>query len=73
MKPLSGYDSSALALLAQTSYLSEEDVDRILCSLQGDALEIAKVLAGRATAPAPEIQRSAEGFLKWAAQVGRPQ
>jgi hypothetical protein len=55
MRPLTGRESSILALIAQSGGLSEGDKRRILAELDGPALEVARALCGE------------EGVSEWAA------
>ncbi len=69
MKPLSGREASVLALLAQSRDLSAQDKKRILESLEGQALKIAKVMVGQAKNPAKSDRDAAEGFTAWANEL----
>jgi hypothetical protein len=65
IKPISGRESSVLALLAQTIDLSESDKERILSSLDGQALKIAKVIVGGKCSN-KQVRLAAKGFQDWA-------
>jgi hypothetical protein len=68
-KPLTGREASVLALIAQSLSLSREDKDRILATLDGDALRIAKVMVGDITNPSKADKKAADGFHAWAAEL----
>jgi hypothetical protein len=65
-KPLSGRESSVLALIAQSKKLSKMDKSKILASLDGRALKIAKAMLGYSKNFSKSILKAAEGFKKWA-------
>lgn len=69
MKALNGREASVLALLTQSIGLSREDKDRILSSLDGDALRIAKVMVGDITNPSKADKKAADGFHAWANEL----
>lgn len=70
-KPLNGREASILALIAQArNYLSRKEKDLILESLDGDALRIAKVMVGDIENPTPHDKKVADGFIKWANELG---
>jgi hypothetical protein len=62
-KPLTGRESSILAMLAQDS---ENFVDHCFQSLEGRALQIAEVIVGRNKKPSKDIKAAANYFLGWA-------
>jgi len=66
---ISGREASILALLAQSPNLSASDKQRILCSLDGRALKIAKALVGETARPAKSIKDAADGFSAWAQRI----
>lgn len=65
-KPFSGREASVLALLAQSRSLPETDKRRILSTLRGKALKIAKVIVGDVKRSTKNIQTIANGFIDWA-------
>lgn len=66
MKPLTGREASVLALLAQGEGLSPGDKRRILATLDGHALKIAKAIVGETKHPEARVRAAAEGFRAWA-------
>lgn len=66
MTPLTGRESSILALLAQSRGLSAADKKRILGSLNGQALRIARCIVGLTKNPSASVRRAADGFIDWA-------
>ncbi len=69
-KPLNGRESSILALIAQCGGNLEPDMrDRILASLKGPALRIAKVMLGITKNPSKATAETAKGFFDWANQL----
>lgn len=62
---LDGRESSVLALLAQAPHLSNNDRRRIMSTLNGDALEIAKAIVGGNDVSAL-AKRAAKYFVSWA-------
>lgn len=66
MKALTGREASVLAILAQSRALSVQDKERILSTLEGSALKIAKVIVGWARNPSKAHKTAAKGFLDWA-------
>jgi len=69
MKSISGREASVLALLAQSPNLSASDKQRILGSLDGKALKIAKALVGETARPAKSVKDAADGFSTWAQSI----
>lgn len=75
-RPLSGREASVLALLAQSQSLSAAEKRRILSSLEGQALKIARVIVGQTKRPtkmfvgrtkrSTKAVRAAKGFRAWA-------
>lgn len=63
---LSGHDSSILALLVQSQSLTSDDKQRILGTLNGRALEIARAITGEEKNPKENIRKAADGFITWA-------
>lgn len=70
-KPLNGREASVLALLAQSIGLSRKDKDRILASLDDDALRIAKVMVGDITNPTKSDKKVSDGFHAWANELAK--
>lgn len=65
-QPLSGRESSLLALLAQSMSLSSAHKKRILRKLNGVALKIARIIIGIEQHPEKYNKIVAEGFMEWA-------
>ena len=64
---LSGRDTSLLALIAQSGdAMSKEEKRQIMASLDGQALEIAKVLVGESKNPKKINVAAANRFVAWA-------
>lgn len=72
MEPISGRESSILALLAQSrGSLTGADTRRILAALDGRALQIAKAIVGTHQRPSQAVQTAADGFIAWAQSLPR--
>jgi len=69
--PLSGRESSILALLVQSKSLSTTDKERILNQLEGKALNIAKVLVGQAENQNKDTIDAAKSFVDWAKSLSK--
>lgn len=65
--PLTGRESSLLALLAQAPTMAAVDRERILSKLQGTALEIARAIVGLDTSIG--AKETAASFLDWARRI----
>lgn len=66
VKALNGRESSILALIAQSQNLDLMCQQRLLKSLTGDALLIAKAMLGITKRPKRKIAKAANGFQTWA-------
>lgn len=66
MESLTGREATTLALLAQAQHLSNSDKRKILNTLTGRALRIAKAILGETKHPSKSIQAAADGFISWA-------
>jgi hypothetical protein len=66
MKVLSGREATLLALLAQNPGMPETSKRRVLAQLNGQALNIAKVLVGEEKRASGPVKAAAEGFSSWA-------
>lgn len=69
LQPITGQESSVLALIAQSKNLKSSDIERILGSLSGQVLEIAKVMLDKRVEASQDVKRAAQGFHDWAAQL----
>lgn len=69
LAPLSGYEVTVLALLAQARRLSLQDKGRILSKLDGSALKIAQILTGQTIQASESEFAAAKGFQTWAHRV----
>lgn len=67
-RPLTGQESSILALIAQSGSLLVKDEERILAKLKGRAKSIALVMLGRPSRAGKDVKTAAYGFLKWGKQ-----
>jgi hypothetical protein len=64
---LNGQESSILALLAQSKdCIQKKEEEKILSSLNGQALEIAKEILHSGSSTKEEVVKAAEGFIYWA-------
>ena len=69
IQPITGRESSILALIAQSKNLNSSDIEIVLGALSGRALEIAKVMLDKNVESSQSVKRAAQGFKNWAAQL----
>ena len=71
IEPVTGKEASDLALLAMYPKMHSKDMDVILKSLKGNALEAAYHLTGLNNGKKPEkhIAEFVKGLQKWAAEI----
>lgn len=71
MKPISGKESSILALIAQSKDISEDEISEILSHLSGRSLSIAKTILKINKSPTKSVKLAADGFINWANNLGK--